>query len=308
VTRRAPTGRVHYLAGSPLDRRDDLRQVPDLLATLIADGTHVVVPVHTNQSLVRDDDPVHAAFIEGDEASELLAQVATVALLGEMDDRMHWLATVEESHAARLESNHGARFTNLRSVSPLLDQASAAILAHARALSHFHRHHQYCGRCGQPTALAGLGNWRRCSADACGHVTFPRTDPAIIVRLVRGDECLLVRQAEWRPRQFATVAGFVEPGESLEEAVTREVREETGLETVDVRYHSSQPWPFPSGIMIGFDAEVTGELDLGSHELEEGHWFTREEMVRARDEAEILLPSPYSISYELIMDWLVEVD
>ena len=157
-----------------------------------------------------------------------------------------------------------------------------------------------------PRTPQGLGNWRSCPSPECGHTTFPRTDPAIITRLARDEKCLLVRQPEWRPRQYATVAGFVEPGESLEEAVVREVKEEVGLDAVRVAYHSSQPWPFPSGVMIGFDVEVTGEVSLDDPEIEDARWFSRAAMRAARDSGEILLPSEFSISRRLIEDWLEE--
>ena len=137
-------------------------------------------------------------------------------------------------------------------------------------------------------------------------MVFPRTDPAIITRLERGNECLLVRQPEWRPRQYATVAGFVEPGESLEEAVVREVKEEVGLDVVEVRYHSSQPWPFPSGIMIGFDVQVRGDVSLDDPEIEDARWFTRSALRAAQESGEVLLPSEFSISRRLIEDWLGE--
>lgn len=297
-------GQLNYLTGSPLDRRGDLRQDPEAFARLLETADHVVVAVLESQVLVRGDDPVRAALVEGPTAADLLRAVPTAALLGESDARLHWLADVDPDVGARLAESHEARFTGLRSVSALLDRPSAAIFAHARALAHFHAHHGFCSRCGAATLPGGLGNWRRCSDESCGRITFPRTDPAIITRLQRGDQCLLVRQPEWRPRQFATVAGFVEAGESLEEAVVREVREEVGLEAVHVTYHSSQPWPFPSGIMIGFDVEVRGEVTLDDPEIEEARWFTRSDMRDAHHRGEILLPSEFSISRRLISDWL----
>ncbi len=271
---------------------------------LLEEASHVVVPVRGTESFVRGEDPVHAAFVEGSRATELLAAHTTVALLGEAGNKLHWLTEVDDAVAAGLEAEHGARFTGLRSVSSLLTPGSGAVLVHARALAHFHRTHRFCGRCGHPTVVEGLGNWRRCGDDQCGLQSFPRTDPAVIVRLARGQECLLVRQPGWRPGQYATVAGFVEPGESLEEAVVREILEETGLETREVAYHSSQPWPFPSSIMLGFDAEVRGEVSLQSDEIEDARWFTRDAMRLAEETGEIRLPSPFSISRRLITDWL----
>lgn len=298
------TGQLHYLSGSPLDRREDLRTDAEALDRLRATASHVIVPVRSSRILVRGEDPVRAAVLEGRQASDALARLETPVLLGEAGGRLYWLADVDAEWGAALEADGEARFVSLRSVSPLLERKSAAIYAHARALAHFHAHHAFCGRCGSGTIPGGLGNWRRCRDDGCGRVTFPRTDPAIITRLARREECLLVRQPEWRPRQYATVAGFVEPGESLEEAVVREVREEVGLEVLAVSYHSSQPWPFPSGVMIGFDVEVTGDVSLDDPEIEDARWFTRSAMREAVDRGEILLPSPFSISRRLVEDWL----
>jgi NAD+ diphosphatase len=207
--------RPNFLTGNPLDRRDDLRQDEDAFDRVLAEASHRIVPVRHAENLVQGEDPVHATFVGGERARELLTDVPTVALLGEADESLYWLADVDEDTGARLELDHGARFASLRSVSALLAPGAGAILVQARALSHFHRTHRYCGRCGNALVSRGLGSWRRCPENACRHMAFPRTDPAIIVRLAHDVRCLLVRQPGWRPRQFATVAGFVEPGESL---------------------------------------------------------------------------------------------
>lgn len=297
-------GQLNYLTGNPLSRRGDLRQDSDAFTKLLGSQDHIVVAVHQGRVLVRGEDPPQVVMLVGDQASRLLGDAPVPALLGESERRYHWMAAVDAESGAALEARHTARFVSLRSVAALLDRPAAAIAAHARALAHFHAEHAYCGRCGAATVPGGLGNWRTCSDESCARMLFPRTDPAIITRLARGDECLLVRQPEWRPRQYATVAGFVEPGESLEEAVAREVLEEVGLEAVEVGYHSSQPWPFPSGIMIGFDVKVRGEVSLEDPEIEDARWFDRTALRRARDDGEILLPSAFSISRRLIDDWL----
>ena len=148
------------------------------------------------------------------------------------------------------------------------------MLAHARGLMHWRVKHRFCGVCGSPCEPRSAGNATACTG--CDAQHFPRTDPAVIMLVVRGDRCLLGHSRRFpHARMFSTLAGFVEPGESLEEAVRREVEEETGVQVGDVRYHSSQPWPFPSSIMLGFHAEaLSDELDIDPEELQEARWFT----------------------------------
>ena len=145
---------------------------------------------------------------------------------------------------------------------------------------------------------------RRCSREGCATEHFPRTDPAIIVLVATGRLCLLGRQARWPAGMFSTLAGFVEPGESLEEAVAREVFEESGVRVGRVHYHSSQPWPFPASIMLGFYAEATTEaITIDPGELVDAKWFTRDQLRNPRDHG-FLLPRGDSIASRLIADWI----
>ncbi len=145
----------------------------------------------------------------------------------------------------------------------------------------------------------------RAACTRCERLHFPRTDPAVIVIVENGDACLLGRQPLWRPRQYSTLAGFVEPGESLEDAVRREVREEAGIEVTDCDYHSSQPWPFPASLMLGFTARAAArEIRLADGELEDARWFTAQQIVEGVRSGGLHLSSPLSISYRLIEHWL----
>jgi NAD+ diphosphatase len=146
---------------------------------------------------------------------------------------------------------------------------------------------------------------RRCPNPACGATHFPRTDPAVIMLVVDGERCLLGRQSQWPPGMHSTLAGFVEPGESLERAVAREVREEAGIEIDDVAYHSSQPWPFPSSLMLGFTARATTtELRVDTTELEAARWFEKDWLLAHEDDDAFRLPRRDSIARRLIEDWL----
>ena len=193
----------------------------------------------------------------------------------------------------------------LREVATELPAEEAALGAYAASLIYWHRRHRFCANCGAPTEPVDGGHERHCPACDAHH--FPRTDPVVIVRVVDNrDRLLLGRQADWPPGRFSILAGFVEPGETLEEAVRREVLEESGVTVGATAYVASQPWPFPSSLMIGFSALAgRGEPRPGDGELEEVRWFERAEVeAAAAGRGEIALSPPYSISRRLIDGWL----
>ena len=188
-------------------------------------------------------------------------------------------------------------FADLRSFGPLLGHDEGNILAYARGLTWWHSRHRFCGVCGHPTVSAEAGHVRRCTNPDCATPHFPRTDPAVIMLVHDGDRCLLGRQPRFPPGMYSTLAGFVEPGESLEEAVAREVFEETNIRVGEVTYHSSQPWPFPSSLMLGFHAEATShDIRTEQDELEDAQWFSRSEILNWEEGGPYRLPRPDSIS------------
>ena len=206
----------------------------------------------------------------------------------------------------------GARSLSLREVGSLLDDRDAGLLVHAVGLAAWHTNHPRCARCGAPTEAVRGGSVRRCAVD--GRDQFPRTDPAVIMRVHDGaDRCVLGRQQVWPAGRFSTLAGFVEPGESAEQAVVREVAEETGVAVTDVRYVDSQPWPFPSSLMLGFTARCDPAASPRpvDGELAEARWFTRDELRAAGtwgtvDGGAVQLPSPVSIAWLLITAWVAQ--
>ncbi len=202
---------------------------------------------------------------------------------------------------ADLPRKLGAQPRSLRDVGALLSDRDAGLLVHAVGLANWHAAHPRCPRCGAPTASTRGGAVRTCTEDGSEH--FPRTDPAMIVLVTDGaDRAVLGRQAIWPAGRYSTLAGFVEPGESAEQAVVREVREETGIEVTDVVYEASQPWPFPASLMLGFRAICAPDAVpvATDGELEDARWFTKDEL---RD-GTAMLPTPVSIAYKLITDWL----
>jgi NAD+ diphosphatase len=199
-----------------------------------------------------------------------------------------------------VEAREDEPLADLRHSVPLLSDDDAGLLAYAQSLLHWHRTHRFCGRCGEPLTAIEAGFARRCTNE---HVVHPRTDPVVIMLVVDGDRALLGRQPSWPEGRYSALAGFVEPGESLEAAVSREVKEEAGVEVGQVRYRASQPWPFPASLMIGFEAEYAGGVaDAADDELEEARWFDRAEL--ADDAGDLILPPRMAIARRLIEAWL----
>jgi NAD+ diphosphatase len=208
-----------------------------------------------------------------------------------------------EQHHPSLPTDH--RFAELRGVMTRLSPADAALLATARALLLWHRSHRFCSACGQRSDPAEAG-WRR-SCPACGTHHFPRSDPVVIMLVTRGNRLLLGRSPGWPEGMYSLLAGFVEPGETIEAAVRREVREETGITVGAVRYLASQPWPFPASLMLGCGAEALDEaITLDPVELEDARWLTREELVAVLGgrHPQVRGARPGAIAHFLIRNWL----
>ena len=221
----------------------------------------------------------------------------------------------EENGAALFAADLGraaalsGRFAEVRAVGAWLPAKEAGWCAYARGLAFWHSRHRYCGVCGGPTVSAEGGHIRRCQI--CDAQHFPRSDPAVIVLVTHrhpehGERCLLGRSTRFPAGLYSTLAGFVEPGESLEETVCREVYEEAGVEVVDMQYRSSQPWPFPASLMLGFRAMAqSDELRIDPEELVDAGWYTRGQLIDP-DRRPIQLPNRDSIARHLIEDWLYE--
>ena len=300
----------NYYAEVPLDRADRLRGDAARLAALLRDPKSRVVPLWRSQHLIAAE--ADAVVLALEEVDGLLERAGQTIFLGIREETAYLavdFSPLEETDIGGLAAGRG-RFEDLRAVGPIMNRRDSALLAYARGLAHWHARHGFCGVCGAPTASEKGGHQRRCTNADCAAVHFPRTDPAVIM-LVHdgGDRCLLGRQPTWPPGMHSTLAGFVEPGESLEEAVAREIQEEVGLTVAveEVTYHSSQPWPFPSSIMLGFHARGDhAPPDLGPDELESARWYTREELLNSPEDETFKLPRRDSIARRLIEDWLEE--
>jgi len=292
--------KANVFAGGTLDRASTLRRDEARLAALVTDPASRFFPVWRTHSLIKGEEIVSLA-------ADQLPAIETPVLLG-LEGEVACFAVDLSDHELDALPHVTAlgEFADLRMIGGQLTQSDGSLLAFARAMIHWHRTHRFCGRCGHPTKSAQGGSVRRCTNAECGHEIYPRTDPAVIMLVHAGDHCLLGRQAVWPPGMFSTLAGFVEPGESPEEAVAREVMEETGVTVTSARYHSSQPWPFPGSLMIGFHAEAErGDPVVDAHELEAAAWFSRDDL-RDFPNRGLILPRPISIARRLIEDWLAQ--
>jgi NAD+ diphosphatase len=194
------------------------------------------------------------------------------------------------------------RWTSLRAVVQTVREPDAGFMVHAVALAEWLTRNRFCPQDGSPLEVTDAGHVLRCAAH--GHQQFPRTDPAVIMMVTDGDRALLGRQEQWPEGRYSTLAGFVDPGESLEEAVVREVAEETGVRVGDVRYFGNQPWPFPQSLMVGFFARAeTTEISVDGAEISDARWFTREDMKEQAEAGTLVLPGGISISRSLVEAW-----
>jgi NAD+ diphosphatase len=304
----------HTFAGGTLDRAAHIREDEAALSRLSEARSTRFLPFRDLKPLLRGEDILVPAWQAPDRVLPLLEAGAVTAFLGLEEDAARFVVDVPGDLTDVELEPPDATYTGVRRAAPFLSPADASVVAFARSLLAWHDVHRYCPSCGAPAESAQAGHQKRCTDDACGVYQFPRTDPVVIMLVHREDRCLLgraVRARRYPAGLYSCLAGYVEPGESIEEAVRREVLEEAGLEVARVRYHSSQPWPFPSTLMIGCFAEaLPGQVRIDPAELESARWFTlselREAVERWMEEGTLRLPPPLTIAHQLARAWLSE--
>ena len=287
----------NVFAGAFVYRSGERRKDREWLASAIRSDHSRFVPVWGNKCLVGGD-PLRAVLLRKLQVPDFVDDQHLI-FLGLFHDQPAFAFSLSADGSAPFAEL--GEWRDLRFLGSELPPDEANLAAHARALVLWHASQLYCGVCGSPAQPEAGGNSRVCGNERCGREIFPRVDPAIIVLVADQDRCLLGRKSSWPEGRYSTIAGFVEPGESLEDSVRREVYEETNVRVGEVRYHSSQPWPFPSSLMLGFVAEATSsDIVLNDRELEDVQWFTRKQLRSGFPK----LPFRISIARRLVDDWL----
>ncbi len=304
-----------FYASDPFDRADRIRKDDSMVAKLWESEEALVVPYFRGKMPVHKDGSTDqlASLVP---SRSIGAPPSTPVLLGLIDSTPYFAVDFSNFDSLALRGlPSGSELEDLRTTGPVLSQRDGAMLAYTRAMMHWHTEAIYCSRCGHANTAVNAGHMRLCSNIACGHQTFPRTDPAVIMLIVdtpilnEPERCLLGRNTGWPKGVYSTLAGFVEPGETLENAVRREVMEEAGVVVGDVNYAASQPWPFPQSIMLGFRGRaITTEINRDPTELSDARWFSKDELKSFGDwgdtRYELQLPRPDSIARHLIDQWM----
>ncbi len=298
---------IHTFAGNPLDRADAQRRDPRWLARAIDDPASRYLAFAELNVLVESSGDARLAWLtQADTVRMNIAQPPV--FLGLADGVAHFAIDVSElgdpSHELNLDDN--TRFEDARAAAMRLNAADTGIVAQSRAQLGWHKTHRYCSACGAQSEAARGGHVRVCSTCKAEH--FPRTDPVAIMLISDGERCLL-GQSRGRlagSGMYSALAGFIDQGESIEEAVRREVMEEAGITVGEVVYHSSQPWPFPSSLMIGcLGRALTTEISMDPEEMADVAWFSRADVAAAlrQDHPTLRVPGPIAIAHHLIKTW-----
>jgi NAD+ diphosphatase len=301
---------IYCFGGNPLDRASERRGDREWIAKLLADPNTRILALRDLKPFTRGTGTPTLDWQPVGQWRDQIDAGVTLLFLGLGDGRAHFAIDATGTSVAS-----DTELVDVRALAPAIATGEAAILAEARSLLDWHSRHRFCAQCGSATRVASAGWVRRCPDCRASH--FPRTDPVVIMLAIHGDRALLGRNRRRAGARFSCLAGFVEPGETLEEAVRREVREESGIRCGRVRYLAAQPWPFPSSLMMGFLAEaLTEEITVDPEELAEARWFPRAEIremvARAAagtdDPAQVSLPAPVAIAHHICRRWSSGLD
>jgi NAD+ diphosphatase len=304
------------LSDPTFDRASHKRLDEAWLEVTLRDSETRVVPVWRGRSLVAPSHPLKRGVTVPVDTFDW-SVVSDFVFLGFADDQPHFAADISTFEAAVGHFEPHGAFEDMRMIGSLLPNEDAALLAYAKGMLWWHERHRFCGVCGSPTRSVDGGHRRLCTNEACKAEQFPRSDPAVIMLVEHDNKCLLARGARFPANFISVLAGFVEPGESLEDTVAREVFEECGVRVHDITYASSQPWPFPSSLMLGFRAKADDPtFNLDPNEILEAGWYTRD-FIRSiatdgpmslEPGGPVRIPPKFSISRRLIDDWVAEGD
>ncbi len=298
---------IHTFAGNPIDRADALRRDPAWLAAAVTHPASRLLPFSQLNVLLRLDPDPQLGWLSAQDLAHLTMDQAPIflgRLHGDPAFAMDISALGDPIHELNLDERW--RFEDCRMAAMQLDTPQTGIVAQARSQLNWHRSHRFCSQCGGRTEQDRGGHVRRCGGCQAEH--FPRTDPVAIMLIVNDDRCLLGQSAGRLARtgMYSALAGFIDQGESIEEAVRREVMEEAGVKVGQVHYHSSQPWPFPSSLMIGCHGEaLTTDIEIDTNEMADVNWFSRDDVQLAlrEENPKLRVPGPIAIAHHLIRAW-----
>ncbi len=303
---------IYCFAGNPLDRASERRRDTAWIASLLDDPAAQILPLIDLRPLTSGSEPSALDWQPVAPGRELIEHGASLVFLGLGDGRPYFAV---DAGGADIMAAEDREPIDARTLAPLLPAGEAAILAEARSLIDWHARHRFCAQCGSPTRVTAAGWVRRCPECKASH--YPRSDPVTIMLAVRGERALLGRNKRRPGSRFSCLAGFMEPGETLEECVRREVHEESGIRVGRVRYLACQPWPFPSSLMMGFLCEgLSEEITVDPEELAEARWFERDEIramvARAAtgpdDPTQVSVPGPVAIAHQICRRWSSGLD
>jgi NAD+ diphosphatase len=311
---------INTFANNPLDRMSNFRTDPNWVAARRADPSTLIVPLWDLKPLILPEVEAGDGPDAGWMRADMIDSSMTTGLeifLGVKNDKAFFAAELAASAKPDTQGplKDLGEFADLRAVGALLPAGDSAILAQAKAMIDWHARHRHCAVCGEPTHMKEAGYKRECRSCSAEH--FPRTDPVVIMLATKDDKALMGRGPIWPEKMFSALAGFVEPGETIEEAVAREVHEETSVRVSNVTYHSTQPWPFPSSLMIGCHAEAsTTEIKVDDVELADAQWFDKKDLAEAVEastkggrlpgprDAKVWVPGPMAIAHQLVKAWV----
>src|SRR6266705_2220099 len=303
---------IYCFAGNPLDRASERRRDTAWIRSLIDDPAARILPLHELRPLTRGSASPALDWQIVAPWRDLIERGATLVFLG-LDGEQPYFAV--DASGADIGFADDGEPIDARTLAPLLPAGEAAIVAEARSLIDWHARHRFCAQCGSPTRVGAAGWVRRCPE--CKALHYPRSDPVTIMLAIKGERALLGRNRRRPGNRFSCLAGFMEPGETLEECVRREVHEESGIRVGRVRYLACQPWPFPSSLMMGFLCEALSEdITVDPEELAEARWFSREEIramvARAAtgpdDPTQVSVPGPVAIAHQICRRWSYGLD
>ncbi|MAL78887.1 MAG: NAD(+) diphosphatase [Sneathiella sp.] len=297
--------------GGNLDRASHVRNDPDWIEQKIKDPNSRFLPLHQLKALINLRGMAAIDWRPEADVREFIENRAEMVFLGIDDgDTCHFAIDVSAMENPRQPPNpEWGKFIDVRSVAPQLSPGEAGALAQARSMIDWHNRHGFCAVCGASTRSQEAGYSRICQDPDCKASHFPRTDPVAIMMVTRGDKCLMGRGANFPPGFFSCLAGFIEPGETIEQAVAREVFEESGIRVKNVRYHQSQPWPFPSSLMIGCFAEAMNEdIVIDRTELADADWFSKDDvrmmMQQSGKPSGLRMGGPIALAHQLAKSWV----